>query len=225
MKIRKCNNKLLIIGAGGHGRVVADIALKMNRWQQLAFLDDDENIKSSMNIDIVGKLCDAFTHTSDCDIFVAIGNNKTREKIQGQLEALGANIPKLIHPSAVIGEKVEIGSGTVIMAGVVINCCSKIGKSCIINTGSTIDHDNIIEEYVHISPGVHLGGTVSIGKSSWIGIGATISNNVNITSRCIVGAGAVVIKDITEVRTYVGVPATMLNRGDQNEHTSNSTPC
>lgn len=200
-------NKLLIIGASGHGRVVADIALKMNRWQQIAFLDDDENIKSLMGIEIVGKSNDAFTYISDYDIFVAIGNNKTREKIQSQLDKAGANIPILIHPSAIIGEKVELGTGTVVMAGVVINCCSRIGDGCILNTGATIDHDNIIEDYVHISPGVHIAGTVEIGKSSWIGIGTVVSNNVNITSGCIIGAGAVVVRDITEAGTYVGVPA------------------
>ena len=210
MKSMTSKNKLLIIGAGGHGRVVADIALKMNQWQQIAFLDDDENTKSSMEIDVIGKSNDAFTYISDYDILVAIGDNKTREKIQSQLKKAGANIPALIHPSATIGEMVEVGAGTVVMAGVVINCCSKIGEGCIVNTGATIDHDNVIEEYVHISPGVHLAGTVGIGKGSWMGIGSVVSNNINITSGCMVGAGAVVVRNITEVGTYVGVPARSL---------------
>ena len=205
-------NKLLIIGASGHGKVVADTALKMNRWQQIAFLDDDETIKSSMGIDVIGKSHDAFIYINDYDIFVAIGTNKTREKIQSQLEMEGANIPTLIHPSAIIGEKVEIERGTVIMAGVIINCCSKIGRGCIVNTGATIDHENVIEQYVHISPGVHLAGTVKVGKATWLGIGSVVSNNINITSGCIIGAGAVVIRDITEAGTYVGVPATKLKR-------------
>ena len=99
----------------------------------------------------------------DCDIFVGVGNNVIREKIQKKLEAEGASIPTLIHPNAVIGEQVKLASGTVVMAGVVINCCTKIGKGCIINTGATIDHDNLIEDYVHISPGAHLAGTVKVG--------------------------------------------------------------
>jgi len=200
-------NKLLIIGASGHGRVVADIAMKMNKWQQIAFLDDDENIKSSMGIEVIGKSADAFTYITDADIFVAIGNNSTREKIQERLEGEGASIPVLVHPNAAIGVEVELGTGTVVMAGVVINSCTKIGKGCIINTGATIDHDNVIEDYVHISPGAHLAGTVEVGKGTWIGIGSIVSNNINITSGCIVGAGAVVVKDITEAGTYVGVPA------------------
>ncbi|WP_342539706.1 acetyltransferase [Sporosarcina sp. FSL K6-1540] len=199
--------KLLIIGASGHGKVVADIALKMNKWQSISFLDDDESIKSSMEIEVVGRSIDAFRHIQDCDIFVGVGNNETREKVQEKLEADGASIPILIHPTAVIAEQVEIASGTVVMAGVVINCCTEIGKGCIINTSATIDHDNNIEGYVHVSPGAHLAGTVKVGQGSWLGIGSLISNNVNITSRCIVGAGAVVIGDIVEPGTYLGVPA------------------
>ncbi|NLZ82122.1 MAG: acetyltransferase [Clostridiales bacterium] len=200
-------DKLLIIGASGHGKVVADIALKMNKWKSIAFLDDDENIKSSMEIEVIGKSANASDYIKDYDIFVAIGNNTTREKIQEKLEAEGASIPTLVHPNAVIGEQVKFGDGTVIMAGVVINCCTEIGNGGIINTGSTIDHDNLIEDYVHISPGVHTAGTVRIGKGTWLGVGSIVSNNINIISGCKVGAGAVVVKDITESGTYVGVPA------------------
>ena len=200
-------DKLLIIGASGHGKVIADIALKMGKWQSIAFLDDNINIKSSLGMKVVGKTEDAFKYINDSDIFVGIGNNGTREKIQERLELEGASIPVLIHPKAIIGEQVKLGSGTVIMAGVVINCCTSIGKGCIINTGATIDHDNILENFVHISPGVNLAGTVSIGKGSWIGIGSTVINNISITGGCKIGAGAVVIRDITEAGIYVGVPA------------------
>jgi len=199
--------KLLIIGASGHGKVIAEIAIKMGKWQSIAFLDDDEGIKLSLGMNVIGKTDDAFKYINEFDIFVAIGNNETREKIQERLELEGASIPILIHPKAVIGEQVKLGSGTVIMAGVVINCCTSIGKGCIINTGATIDHDNILENFVHISPGVNLAGTVSIGKGSWIGIGSTVINNISITGGCKIGAGAVVIRDITEAGIYVGVPA------------------
>ena len=200
-------NKLIIIGASGHGRVVADIAIRMNRWQKLFFLDDNVNIRSLMQIEIIGKSTDALSYIDDYDIFVAIGNNEIREKFQTRLEKAGASIPILIHPSAIIGEKVEMGAGTVVMAGVVINCCSTVGKGCIINTGAIIDHDNVIEDYVHISPGVRLAGAVKVGKGSWLGIGSVVSNSINIISGCMIGAGAVVIKDIEEAGTYVGVPA------------------
>lgn len=200
-------NKLLIIGASGHGKVVADIALKMNQWQSVAFLDDDESVKSSMGIEVIGSSRDVFKYIEDYDFFVGIGNNAIREKIQEKFEAEGANIPTLIHPNAVIGEQVELASGTVVMAGAVINCCTKIGKGCIINTGATVDHDNTIEDYVHVAPGARLAGTVKVGRGTWLGIGSVVSNNVNITNTCRIGAGAVVIKDITESGTYVGVPS------------------
>lgn len=200
-------NKLLIIGASGHGKVIADIAIKIGRWENIAFLDDDESINSSMGLKVIGKVADAYTYMSDYDLFVAIGNNTTREKLHIKIIMTGASIPNLIHPNAVIGEKVELGLGTVVMAGVTINCCTKIGNGCIINTGATIDHDSVLEDYVHISPGAHLAGTVKVGKGSWLGIGSIVNNNVNIVSNCKVGAGAVVVKDLTEPGTYVGVPA------------------
>jgi len=199
-------NKLIIIGASGHGKVVADIAIKMNKWQSIAFLDDDQTIKTSMGLEVIGTAADAFIYKEEADFFVAIGNNATREKIQEKLIDEGLNVVSLIHPSAVIGTDVEIGIGSVVMAGVIINSSSRIAKGCIINTSSSLDHDNMIEDYVHISPGVNMAGTVKVGNGSWIGIGSVISNNVNICSSCKVGAGAVVVKDITEPGTYVGVP-------------------
>lgn len=200
-------DSLLIIGASGHGKVVADIALKMNRWKYIAFLDDDATKKAVMGLEVIGNTLDAFTCIGKSDIFVAIGNNFMRENFQEKLETEGANIPVLVHPNAIIGGQVELGNGTVVMAGVVINCCTKIGKGCIINTGATLDHDNDIEDYAHISPGVHAAGAVKIGKRTWLGVGSIVSNNVNVTNDCMIGAGAVVIKDITEPGTYIGVPA------------------
>ena len=199
-------DKLIIIGASGHGKVVADIAIKMNKWQSIAFLDDDESIKTSMGLEVIGKTADALAYKDKADFFVAIGSNATREKIQEKLIDEGLNVVSLIHPSAVIGTDVEIGIGTAVMAGVVINSSTRIGKGCIINTSSSLDHDNVIEDYVHISPGVRTAGTVKVRRLSWIGIGSVVSNNVNICSGCKVGAGAVVVKDITEPGTYVGVP-------------------
>ncbi len=199
-------DKLIIIGASGHGKVVADIAIKMNKWQSIAFLDDDESIKISMGIEVIDKTADAFTYKYEADFFVAIGNNATREKLQEKLIEMGLNVVSLIHPGVVIGTDVQIGIGTALMAGVVINSSTRIGKGCIINTSSSLDHDNVIENYVHISPGVRTAGSVTIGKGTWLGIGGVVSNNVNICSGCKVGAGAVVVKDITESGIYVGVP-------------------
>jgi sugar O-acyltransferase (sialic acid O-acetyltransferase NeuD family) len=210
-------NKLLIIGASGHGKVVADIARKMNKWERIAFLDDNEYIQESLGIEVLGKSVDAFKYIKEFDLFVAIGNNDIRARIQNSLLAEGASIPLLVHPNSTIGEQVAVGKGTAIMAGVVINSSTKIGNGCIVNTAATIDHDNWIDDYVHISPGVHLAGTVKIGQKSWLGIGAAVSNNVSITSNCKIGAGAVVINNITESGNYVGVP---VRRVFKNENSS-----
>lgn len=208
-------NKLIIIGAGGHGKVCADIAIRMNLWADVVFLDDDESIKSSMGLRVVGKTCDAIHYLETSNIVIGIGNNIVREKIQTYLEKKGASIPTLIHPTAVLGTNVEIGEGTVVMAGSVINCCTKIGKGCVINTGSTIDHDTVIGDYVHISPGVHIAGSVGVGSKSWLGIGSTVVNNVEITSDTTIGAGGVVVNNISIPGTYVGVPAKMKYKNNE----------
>ncbi len=205
-------DKLIIIGAGGHGKVVADIAIKLNKWKSVVFLDDDESIKSIIGLEVIGKSTDASAYRDEADFFVAIGNNSLREMVQKKLLAEEISIVSLIHPNVIIGTDVNIGVGTVIMAGVIINSSSMIGDGCIINTNCNIDHDDMIEDYVHISPGSNLAGAVRIGKGSWIGIGSTVSNNVDICSGCIIGAGAVVIGDIIKAGTYVGVPVRRLDR-------------
>lgn len=198
-------NRLLIIGAGGHGKVVADIAAHCG-YKDIAFLDDDTSLKSCWNYPVVGVSSDGEKYI-DADFFVAIGNPETREMVQGKLT--GLNIISLVHPDAVIAPDVVIGRGTAVMAGAVVNPGSSIGEGCIINTGATVDHDNKIENFVHVSVGCHLAGAVTVGKATWIGAGAVVSNNVNICGGCTIGAGAVVVKDIRERGTYVGVPAKM----------------
>ncbi len=203
---------LIIIGASGHGRVIADMAIKVNNWREVKFLDDNPSIEAMKTLDIIGKTTDAYQYKEEAEFFVAIGDNETRRRLQERLIEEGLTIATLIHPNAVIGSDVEIGIGTAVMAGVVINSSTHIGKGCIINTSSSIDHDNVIEEYVHISPGVHLAGTVKIGEGSWLGIGSTVINNISICSGCIVGAGGLVIKSIKERGTYVGVPVRRVDK-------------
>lgn len=192
-------NKLVIIGASGHGKVIADIAVK-NGYKEIVFLDDDPSIEECAGYPVVGSTDKA--KTLDGDKIVAIGNAKIREKIQNEIKSV-----TLIHPNAVISRRVEIGEGTVVMAGAVINSDVKIGKGCIINTCASVDHDCVIGDYVHVSVGAHIAGTCNIGDMVWIGAGSVISNNVNVSGKCLLGAGAVVVKNIAEIGTYVGVPA------------------
>lgn len=198
--------ELIIIGAGGHGRVIADIAQKTGEYEAISFLDDGES-KTSMGLPVVGGTNELEKYVKTADIFVAIGNSAVRGDFIERLLAMGANVPTLIHPSAVIGACVEIGAGTAIMAGAVINPCAKLGKGVILNTCSSIDHDCVVGDYCHIAVGVHVAGTVVLGDRVWLGAGVTVKNNVSICSDCMIGAGAVVVKDIMENGTYIGVPA------------------
>ena len=196
--------EVIIVGASGHGKVVADIA-KNSGYKEIVFLDDNKELKSCGGYPVIGTSQDISAH-QDADFIVAIGNAKIREKIQKQLENT-VHVITLIHPDAVISDDVTIGIGTVVMAGVVINPGVTIGNGCIINTCSSVDHDCRIGDFVHVSVGAHVAGTVRIGNRTWIGVGATVTNNVNICGACMIGAGAVVIKDILQSGTYIGLPA------------------
>ncbi len=194
-------NRLIIIGASGHGKVVADVARYF--YKDIVFLDNNPDLSSCIGYSVLGP--DTMIANLDGDVFVAIGNNNIRKNLM-EREA-GRKFPVLVHPSAVLVDGVEIGGGTVIMAGAVINPGARIGKGCIVNTSSSIDHDCVIEDFVHVSVGAHLSGTVKVGRGTWIGAGVTVSNNVDICPNTIIGTGAVVIHSIEEAGTYVGVPA------------------
>ena len=198
--------ELIIIGASGHGKVVCDIALKLNRWSKISFLDDNISLKTLMKSEVIGTIEDAPKFIDRADMFVAIGNNSIRKRIQEDLMSKGASLVSLVDSTSIIGSYVKIELGSVIMPGVIINTHTTIGKGSIINTGATIDHDNIIGNYVHISPGSHLSGTVKIGDKTWMGVGSIVSNDISICQDCMVGAGGVVVKDIEMKGRYVGVP-------------------
>lgn len=193
-----------IIGASGHGKVVADIAKKLG-YEKIVFYDDNRAVERCGSYPVAGTTQDVFSN--DSDIFVAIGNPVVRSRLLERLLQAGKSVPVLVHPNAVVAENVQLGVGTVVVAGAVVNPGAKIGKGCIINTCSSVDHDCTIEDYVHVSVGAHVAGTVQIGHHTWVGAGATVSNNVNICANCMVGAGAVVCNDIVEEGTYIGVPA------------------
>lgn len=198
-------NKLIIIGASGHGKVIADIAAQCG-YTDIGFLDDNPDVQECLGYPVIGKTENA-NKFSDAEFIVAIGNPQIRQKVQEQLSNKKFHIVSLVHPKAIVADYVEIGEGTVIMAGAIINPACKIGKGCIVNTGASVDHDSVIDDYAHISVGSHLAGSVQIGERTWIGAGAVVSNNIRICEDCMIGAGAVVIKDIKKSGTYVGVPA------------------
>lgn len=196
---------VVLIGAGGHAKVIADIVLKSGD-KLVGFLDDNAEKQGSeifKGYKVIGTISDVNKY-SDCYFVIAIGDNKTRARIA---EKLVVKYYTAIHPNAVVADTVKVGEGTVIMAGAVINPDTIIGRHCIINTACSIDHDNHIDDYAHISPGAHLAGSVSVGNNSWICAGAIIINNISIINDIIVGAGATVLSDINEPGIYIGTPA------------------
>ena len=197
---------VIIIGAGGHAKVIADIIYKSGD-NLIGFLDDNLANKGKeiyLGKKVLGTTKDIENYNKNYFI-IGIGNNSIRKKINNENNL---KLYTAIHPSAIIAQDVKIGTGSVIMAGVVINPGTVIGKNCIINTCSSLDHDNLLEDYVHISPGAHLAGTVTIKEGTWICTGAIVKNNITIGKNNIIGAGGVVIKDIIEENgTYIGVPA------------------
>lgn len=195
-------NRLIIIGASGHGKVAADIA-KLIGYSDIFFLDDDSNLKECAGYPVRGNV--ELLSKFDGDVFVAIGNASIRKTIMKKYS--NRVFSKLIHPNSVIAEDVVIGKGSIIMAGAIINPATSIGMGCIINTSSSVDHDCFIGDYCHISVGSHICGTVTVGTETWVGAGATIINNIQICENCLIGAGAVVVNNIDVCGTYLGLPA------------------
>lgn len=200
--------KLLIIGAGGHGKVVADTAIEMEQWDEIAYLDDRyPDISSTLCFSVIGKIgeIDLFQYKFP-DVVVAIGNNELRVRLLQRIHESGFRIPAIVSPNSYISRYAEIGQGTVVFAQVAINVSVAIGDGCIINTGATIDHDCKLGTGVHISPGAHLAGGVRVGDYSWIATGANVIPGVTIGKNVVIGAGAVVINDVPDAVMVAGNP-------------------
>ncbi len=206
--------KLAILGASGHGKVVADCAEECG-WENIVFFDDAWPERShNGHWPVAGDTQSLLSSIPEFDgLVVAIGNNAIRqEKIRLFLEA-GAPIVSILHPRAVISRYAELGVGTVVFAGAVINVDVQIGPGGIINTGATVDHDCVLGSAVHISPGANIAGGVRVGDRTWVGIGAVVRQMTNIGCDVMVGAGAAVVCDVSDGLTVIGVPATTMLTG------------
>ena len=200
------SNRLVIVGAGSHGKMCSTVAKKMNLWREILFIDDKPmhpvfgiQVK---NMNVISQLIN-----SNTDFFVGIGDNRVRKNFIEQLISYKANIVNLIDSSAIISSFAQIELGTVIMPGAIINVDSSIGQGTIVNSGAIIEHDCQIGDYCHISPGVTMAGNVRVGNETTIGIGSTIIQNIHIESQVFIGAQSNVVSNINTPGTYYGSPA------------------
>lgn len=198
---------LALLGASGHGKVVADAALAVG-WQSVVFFDDAwPRLTVNGHWAVVGGTAEMLGRLTEFDgVVVAIGNCAVRWRKQQELLAAGARMGTVIHPRACVSPFATIGAGTVVMAGAVINVDAIVGDACIINTNASVDHDCMLGHGVHVSPGANLSGNVTAGACSWIGVGAAVRQGTRIGANVMIGAGAVVVKPVADGATVVGNP-------------------
>ncbi len=200
--------KLAILGASGHGKVIADIA-ESSGWDEVVLFDDAwPELMRNGSWEIQGDgqtLCDNIGTFNG--VFVAIGNNEIREKKVKWLTERSAPLVSLVHPTAVVSRHAEFGVATVIMPSAVLNAGAKVGDGVILNTGSIVDHDCSLEDFTHISPGATLCGGVTVGRGAWIGANTVIREGIVIGENALLGAGSVVVKNISFGQTVFGCPA------------------
>ena len=199
-----CN--VIIIGAGGHAKVIADIVIKSGD-KLLGFLDDCKTGKVIGDYEVIGKTTDVLNFSDDTEFIIGIGNNRVRKDIS---EKYNLKWYTAVHPSSQIGLDSTVGEGSCVMANSVISPNCKIGCHCIINTAAVVEHDSVIGDYVHISPNATLCGTVSVGNLCHIGAATVVRNNISIADDVIIGAGGAVVKDINKSGVYAGVPVKLL---------------
>ncbi len=201
---------MLILGAGGHGKVALEAALAAG-WQVEGFLDDSRAGERTLGVPVLGKLSEFEKYRGDVDGFVlGLGDNKVRMEWLRRLELAASLLPPLIHPFSSVSKSALIAEAVLVMGGVVISAQSEIGKGAIINTSASVSHDCRIGVCAHISPGATLAGGVAIGEMAWVGAGAVVIEGRCVGAEAIVGAGAVVIDDVAPGVTVAGVPAKQL---------------
>jgi sugar O-acyltransferase (sialic acid O-acetyltransferase NeuD family) len=204
---------IFVFGASGHAKVVID-AIERAGGMQVLFLCDDADEKRStqlMGYTIVGGREELLARRSQTEVgIVAIGENAMRMKVAAWLLEHGVRLTSVIHPAATIGRDVQIGDGSVVMAGCVINTGARLGRNVIVNTGASVDHDCEVEDGVHIGPGSHLCGHVSVGAGTLVGAGTTLVPSVRVGAAVTVGAGSTVIRDVPDNARVGGSPCRAL---------------
>ncbi len=206
--LKKKGEKLIIIGAGGHAKVIIDILRTSSDYSIEGLVDPQHSGKNILGVPVIGddsqleKIYEEGTRTA----FVAVGDNQKRGQISDYVNKIGYTLANAVSRHSYVSSTVTLGKGIAIMPGAVVHPDSKIGDNAIINTGSTIDHDCVISKNVHIAPGCTIAGNVKIGEGSLIGIGTKIIPDISVGSSTIIGAGSVIIANIPSGCTAFGVP-------------------
>jgi sugar O-acyltransferase (sialic acid O-acetyltransferase NeuD family) len=200
---------MVFYGAGGHAKVIIE-AFVQSGGKVTGIVDDDLTIKTVLSYPVSGKYDKQFSNAA---FIISIGNNSTRKRI---VRSLKEKFGIVIHTQSVISPSSVIGTGTVVMAGVILNAESRIGDHVVLNTGVVIEHDCVVSDFAHISPNATICGSVTIGEGTHIGAGATVIPNIRIGKWATIGAGTVVIEDVPDHALVVGVPGKIkkFNRAD-----------
>jgi sugar O-acyltransferase (sialic acid O-acetyltransferase NeuD family) len=202
-------NHLLVLGAGGHGVVVADAAELSGNWNRILFLDDRYPSLSLLeDWPVVGQCADLEQHLNTSgQVVVAIGNAEARISLLKEATAAGYQPVSVTHPTSSVSRLASIGAGSVVLANAVVSARAAIGVGCIVNNSATVDHDCRLSDGVHIGPGAHLAADVLVGENSWVGIGSAVRQGVAIGRNAMIAAGAAVVRDVPDGVVVAGVPA------------------
>ena len=187
---------IVIYGASGHGKVIADIIIENKEFNLLGFCDDNKNLIGKKINNILVQSLDHIELSTD--IIIGIGDNQIRKKLFTNLTKKDFSFASTIHSSCIKSQSVQIGYGTVVMAGTIINSSCKIGNNCIVNSSASIDHDCVIEDFAHISPNCSLSGSVKIGKFTHLGTGTSVHPGINVGENVKTAVGSKVFKDILD---------------------------
>ena len=211
--------KIVVFGAGGHAKVVVDVLAQMKRYEVVALLDDSVELHGTRRwgFPVWGgrEQFPVLRKRGVTGLIVGVGDNRLRQSVYEEAAKAGVKLITAVHPSAQIGSRVNIGAGSLLVAGTVINVDAIIGENVIINTGVTVDHDCRIGAHAHLSPGVHLAGGVTVGELTHIGIGAVVLPNAQVGRACIVGAGAIVRESIPDGAVVAGNPTRLIRKDEE----------
>lgn len=206
MSPTQSKSEIVIIGAGGHGKVVADI-VRAAGYEVAGFLDDRRPVGTQVlgDLAVLGPL--EWLSRAPCRVALGIGDNASRARVAERVHELGSSLFTAIHPRAVVAPSASIGDGVAVMASAVINPSALIETGAIINTGVIVEHDCIVAPFAHLSPNATLGGECRVGAHAHIGISATMLPRTSVGARSIIGGGALVARDIPADVVAVGIPA------------------